>query len=165
MIPLLVADDAKFLSIGLKSENIQHDLNQLFEWTALNKLPLNVEKCAHLAITNRQYQFYLGKEIIASADYQNDLGLTLSCVLIWNLHIDKDCQSNESFPHDKKKHIGFSVGCKVEPVLIYDCTNLDLRKSVLWNEHLYVLKTPICGRMFVSSHSFQLSSSSLNLVH
>ena len=40
MIPLLFADDAKFLSIGLKSENIQHDLNQLYEWTSLNKLPL-----------------------------------------------------------------------------------------------------------------------------
>ena len=49
VIPLLFAGDAKFLSIGLKSENIQHDLNQLFEWTALNKQPLNVEKCAHLA--------------------------------------------------------------------------------------------------------------------
>ena len=43
IIQLLFADDAKFLSTGLKSEIIQHDLNQLFEWTALNKLPLNVE--------------------------------------------------------------------------------------------------------------------------
>ena len=89
MIPLLAADDAKFLIIGLKSENIQHDRYQLFEWTASNKLPLNAEKCAHLAITNRQYQVYLGKEIIASADYQNDFGLTLSCDSKWNLLIDK----------------------------------------------------------------------------
>ena len=39
MIPLLVADDAKFLISGLKSEHIQHDLNQMFEWTASNNLP------------------------------------------------------------------------------------------------------------------------------
>ena len=54
MIPLLFADDAKFLSIRLKPENFQDDLNQLFEWTTINKLPLNVEECAHLAVTNRQ---------------------------------------------------------------------------------------------------------------
>ena len=54
MIPLLFADDAKFLSIRLKPESNQDDLNQLFEWTTLSKLPLNVEECAHLEFTNRQ---------------------------------------------------------------------------------------------------------------
>ena len=107
MIPLLFAHDAKFSSIGLKSENIQHDLNQLFEWTALNKLPLNVEKRAHLAITNRQYQFYLGKEIIAFADYQNNLGLTLPCDLKWNWLIDKVCVEAMNVFHMTKRKMSY----------------------------------------------------------
>ena len=127
MIPLLFADDAKFLSIGLKSENIQHDLNKLYEWTSLNKLPLNVEKCAYLAITNKQYQFYLGKEVIASADYQNDLGLTLSGDLKLNLHIDKVCAKAMKLFHMIKRNVsGLPSAAKLNlyksmivPILIY----------------------------------------------
>ena len=44
LIFLLSADDAKFLGIGLKPESIQDDLNLLFEWATLKKLPFNVEK-------------------------------------------------------------------------------------------------------------------------
>ena len=93
----------------------------------LNKLPLNVEKRAHLAITNRQYQFYLGKEIIAYAEHQNGLGLTLSCDLKWNLHIDKVCAKAMKMSHMIKRNISeLSSAAKLRlyksmivPILIY----------------------------------------------
>ena len=85
------------------------------------------QKCAHLAITNKQYQFYLGKEIIASADYQNDLGLTLSRHLKWNLHIDKICAKAMKVFHMIKRNVSdLSSAAKLNlyksmivPILIY----------------------------------------------
>ena len=97
------------------------------------------QKCAHLAITNKQYQFYLGKEIIASADYQNDWGLTLSRHLKWNLHIDKVCAKAMKVFHMIKRNVSdLSSAAKLNlyksmivPILIYGSPCYGKNKHVL----------------------------------
>ena len=51
--PLLFADDAKFLCVGLDTKAIQNDLNNIFNWTISNEMPFDMEKCAHIAIPNK----------------------------------------------------------------------------------------------------------------
>ena len=48
--PLLFADDAKFVNIGLLQRVAQTDLNDVIEWSIVNKLPFKLSKCLHMAI-------------------------------------------------------------------------------------------------------------------
>ena len=45
LFPLLFADDAKFLSVGLSSIDIQRDLNALYDWTVRNIMHFKMDKC------------------------------------------------------------------------------------------------------------------------
>ena len=44
VFPLLFADDAKILCVGLDTKAIQDDLNIIFNWTLSNKMLFNIEK-------------------------------------------------------------------------------------------------------------------------
>ena len=48
VIPLLFADDAKFISINLGRDEFQKDLDNVNLWTLENNMPFNVDKCTHL---------------------------------------------------------------------------------------------------------------------
>ena len=45
VVPLLCADDAKFISVNKSSRICQMDLARVMKWSEQHKLPLNVEKC------------------------------------------------------------------------------------------------------------------------
>ena len=49
--PLLFADDAKYISLGLAKEEIQNELNVIYNCTVQNNMPFNVDKCTHVSFT------------------------------------------------------------------------------------------------------------------
>ena len=101
--PLLFADDAKFLCVGLDTKAIQNNLNNIFNWTLSNEMPFNMEKCAHIAIPNKNKELFFGNARIEPALTQLDLGLYFSGDLKWNLYIDKVCgKANQVFQMIKK---------------------------------------------------------------
>ena len=102
--PLLFADDAKFLCVGLDTKAIQDDLNTIFNWTLSNEMPFTMEKCAHIPIRNENKELFFGNALIKPAFTQPDLGLYFSDDLNRNLHIDKVCgRANQVFQMIKRK--------------------------------------------------------------
>ena len=49
--PLLFADNAKFISLGLAKEEFQNEFYVIYNWTVQNNMPFNVDKCTHLSFT------------------------------------------------------------------------------------------------------------------
>ena len=70
LFPLLFADDAKFLSVGIERSKIQNDLDNLFRWTSENCMPFNLEKCAHIKIGKADESYLFGDNTIESAATQ-----------------------------------------------------------------------------------------------
>ena len=89
VFPLLFADDAKILCVGLDTKAIQDDLNIIFNWTLSNKMLFNIEKWAHIAIPNKNKELLFWKTLIEPAFNWTDLCLHFSGDLNWSLHIDK----------------------------------------------------------------------------
>ena len=83
--------------MDLETEIIQADLDALLSWTQKNKLPFNMDKCAHIALGKSQKSLRFGNEIIKSASVQSDLGLIFSNDLKWNFHIEKACQKQTDY--------------------------------------------------------------------
>ena len=123
------------------------------------------------AIKNRQYQFNLGKEIIASADYQNDLSPTLSCEIKWNLHIDKVCaKAMNVFLMIKRNLSDFLSAAKLNlyksmfvPILIYGSPCNGMNKHVL-TELEHVQKRVVNWALF-GNESYKDKLRSLCLSH
>ena len=75
---LLFANDAKFLSVGLKRSQFQDDLDNMFCWTSKKCMPFNREECAHIKIGKTNESYLFGGNTIASAATQNDLAFIFS---------------------------------------------------------------------------------------
>ena len=57
-LPLLCADDAKFIAMNKQKLHFQLDLSRVERWSNEHQLPLNVNKCSHLAFHNNVVEFY-----------------------------------------------------------------------------------------------------------
>ena len=139
IIPLLFADDAKFLSVGFSQNLAQKDLDVLLKWTKLNKLPFNMDKCNHMEIGKSQKQLKFGDELIQMVSVQSDLGLTISNNLKWNLHIDKACSKAIRVFHMIKRNVSnLNTEAKlnlyksmVVPVILYGSPCYGMSKYVM----------------------------------
>ena len=89
VIPLLFADDAKFISINLGRDEFQKDLDNVNLWTLENNMPFNVDKFTHLNFGKNRFSFNFKNEQIAHVDCQKDLGLIVSNDLTWSQHMEK----------------------------------------------------------------------------
>ena len=139
IIPLLFADDAKFLSVGLSQNMAQKDLDVLLEWTKLNQLPFNMDKCNHMKIGESEKQLKFGDELIQMVSVQSDLGLTISNDLKWNLHIGKACSKAIRVFHMIKRNVSnLNTEAKlnlyksmVVPVILYGSPCYGMSKYVM----------------------------------
>ena len=61
---MLFADDAKFISSGQAQEQIQSDLNNVFNWTIDNNMPFNLDKCTYLKLGKNANDFYFNRHKI-----------------------------------------------------------------------------------------------------
>ena len=121
LFPLLFADDAKFLSVGLSTIDIQSDLNALYDWTVRNNMPFNMDKCCLIKMSKNEKRLLFGNELIKTEETQSDLGLMLSCDLKWNLHINKVCCKAIRIFHMIKRSVS-NLGQKAK---------MDLYKSMI----------------------------------
>ena len=121
LFPLLFADDAKFLSVGLSTIDIQSDLNALYDWTVRNNMPFNMDKCCLIKMSKNEKRLLFGNESIKTEETQSDWGLMLSCDLKWNLHINKVCCKAFRVFHMIKRSVS-NLGQKAK---------LDLYKSMI----------------------------------
>ena len=86
-----------------------------------------MEKCAHIAIPNKNKELFFGNARIEPALTQPDLGLYFSSDLKWNLHIDKVCgKANQIFQMIKRNVSLISSSAKLNlyksmivPILVY----------------------------------------------
>ena len=61
-IPLLNADDAKFLHIGAPGLKFQLDLSRSQRRSEMQKLPLNLDKCSHMSIPPQDIVLYFSDQ-------------------------------------------------------------------------------------------------------
>ena len=86
-IPLLNADDAKFLHIGEPGLEFQLDLARNERWSEIHKLPLNIDKCSQMSIPLQDNRLYFSNRPIEKKSLQKDVAI--SDDLKWNEHIKK----------------------------------------------------------------------------
>ena len=86
---LLCADDAKFISVNKSSLICQMDLTRVMKWSEQHKLPLKVEKCSHISISNSMHHFSFSGTLIEKVHIQKDLGIYVTRDLKWDIHIKK----------------------------------------------------------------------------
>lgn len=93
---LLFADDSKlFRKINDVADcyQLQNDVNDLTKWCTLNKLSLNVEKCAAITFSNKtnviHHPYSINNEAIKRVTLVKDLGVWFDVKLTFNHHIKK----------------------------------------------------------------------------
>ena len=144
---MLFADDAKLYSrveIDQPSISLQHSLERLSTWAESWQLAINISKCCFLSTSNNKAvscnRYYLGKNLIPSTSYTLDLGVTITCDLSFQTHINnivaKALQRNSVFFRGfisrklnlcRKTFITY-----IRPLLEYN--------SVVWNPtHIYLI--------------------------
>ena len=90
----LFADDVKCFRIinNIKDcEQLQRDLNSLYEWSQVWKLNFNVLKCKVLSFTRNVtpivFKYHLNGTLLENISCYNDLGVTVDKGLVFNNHV------------------------------------------------------------------------------
>ena len=137
--PLLFADDAKFISLGLAKEEFQNDFNVIYNWTVQKNMPFNVDKCTHVSFTKSSNKFCFNNTEIRLLDTQKDLGVIISNDMSWNLHIDKaGLKENKTFFAIKRNISNLNSEAKLNlfksmliPAILYGSPCFNLNKNVM----------------------------------
>ena len=96
VVPLLCADDAKLISVNKSSVICQMDLTRVMKWSEQHKLPLNVEKCSHISMSNSMHHFSFSGTLIEKVHIQKDLGVYVTRDLKRYIHIKKSPRAKRS---------------------------------------------------------------------
>ena len=90
----LFADDAKCFRIINNIEDceqLQRDLNSLYEWSQVWKLNFNVLKCKVLSFTRNVtpivFKYHLSGTVLENISCYNDLGVTVDKGFVFNNHV------------------------------------------------------------------------------
>ena len=89
VVPLLCADDAKFISVNKPSLICQMDLTRVMKRSEQHKLPLNVEKCSHISMSNTMHHFSFSVTLIERVHIKKYLGVYVKRDLKWDIDIKK----------------------------------------------------------------------------
>lgn len=91
---LLFADDQKmFLNINTHQDclHLQSDINSLYDWSNINNLPINTEKCNILTFSRNKspilHNYQMGGVSIKRVDIIKDLGVTYDNKLNFKRHV------------------------------------------------------------------------------
>ena len=120
-IPLLNADDAKFLHIGAPGLKFQLDLSRSQRWSELQKLPLNLDKCSHMSIPLQDKVLYFSGQPIKKKSLQKDLVVVVSDDLNWYEHNKKAAT--------KARNVLWMV--KRSSPMLYSSAKLNIYKSMI----------------------------------
>lgn len=93
---LLFADDCKlFRAIEGIEDNIklQRDIEKIVEWTEVNNLALNINKCIGVSFTRKRtpytYGYRIAGEVVPRKNQYKDLGVTFDGNMTFTLHIEE----------------------------------------------------------------------------
>lgn len=93
---LLFADDLKiFVKVKSFSDiiKLQNDIDALYEWSVLNKLQLNIQKCNTIIYSNRMSHqrplYFMNGSYLRELSEIKDLGVTFDSKLKFDRHIDQ----------------------------------------------------------------------------
>lgn len=140
---LLYADDTKIYRIVNcieDMEQLQRAIDNLAEWSRLNKLQLNVTKTYHVSFTKRKEirhtsHYYLGTQRIAKKDEVKDLGVLFDRKLTFVPHVDAIIlKSNKIYAMDRR--FGTDIGCNrlILKIVSTYITPLIEYCSVVWDQ-------------------------------
>ena len=65
------------------------DVTRVMKWSEQHKLPLNVEKCSHISMSNSMHHFSFSRTLIEKVHIQKNLGVYVTEDLKWDIHIKK----------------------------------------------------------------------------
>lgn len=106
---LLFADDMKFYATVenyADCENLQKDLDSVYEWSIHNKLFLNKTKCNIMSITTKQnsciYNYRINNETLSRVFKIKDLGLDYDNKFNFNSHM-------ENIKRQSLRNLGFLI--------------------------------------------------------
>ncbi|KAJ3651470.1 hypothetical protein Zmor_017508 [Zophobas morio] len=87
------ADDSKIYDHSSNHDNIQEDLNIIYQWCETWLLPLNTDKCTVLYFgpDNPMNSYWLGNHRLKEETSHCDLGVTVTNKLEWSTHIANIC--------------------------------------------------------------------------
>ena len=97
VLPLLFADDAKFKSVNMSSFICQMDLSRMMKWREQHKLPLNVEKCSLISISNSMHDFSFSGTLMEKVHIQKNLGVYVTRELKWDIRIKNSPTKHSEF--------------------------------------------------------------------
>lgn len=96
---LLYADDLKLymeITDSADASLLQTDLNGLLEWSTINKIPLNINKCKVISISRGRgrinIEYKIGGQTLDKVDAIRDLGVTIQSNLLYN---DQNCEAGQ----------------------------------------------------------------------
>ena len=110
---LLLADDLKMfrrVSSNYDCYLLQKDINEFYNWSACNNLPINLDKCHVMTFSNKNFvitnNYTISSTVLKRVHYFKDLGIMFDPKLTFSLHYD--AVVNESL-----KNLGFIIrSCK-----------------------------------------------------
>ena len=165
---LLFADDLKLFRVIHNQEDcatLQQDIRTVSEWCDANRLPLNVEKCKKMTISNlsneTNFDYILNGSILPNCGHVRDLGITVDKKLTFNTHIDNVIQS-------ALKTLGFivrstslfrNIGSLV-PLFNSLVKSKLLYGSILWHPYynIHIKRLENVQRRFLKYLSFKVDS-------
>lgn len=93
---LLFADDAKFylpITTQIDSQNLQSDIDNIYNWSVNNNLKLNISKCHIMSFTKKShicsYEYKINNNIVERVHIIKDLGVIYDSRMNYKLHINK----------------------------------------------------------------------------
>lgn len=93
--PFLFADDLKFASVIESSrdvQNLQSDVDALFEWCTANCMDLNTKKCLHIKVTRKiksiPSSYSINNETLTESRHVKDLGVFIDSKLTFIPHME-----------------------------------------------------------------------------
>ena len=159
--PLLFADDAKFINLGLAKKEFQNELYVIYNWTVQSIMPFNVVKCTHVSFTKSSNKFCFNNTENKLVDTQKDLEIIISNDMSWNLHIDKAVlKANKTFFAIKRNISNINRVAKLNlfksmiiPVILYASPCFGLDKYVV--SELEMIQRKAVNRICFDSISYK----------
>ena len=103
---------AKEISDINDAEQLQDDLNHVFEWSKLWGMKFNAEKCIQMTVTNKRkyvnYQYYLNEDILERKNKIKYLGITIDNKLSFSEHIQDKCKKATTVLNMLKRNLYFA---------------------------------------------------------
>jgi len=147
----LYADDSKcYKQISSPADciSLQHDIDNMVEWSVTWMMKFNTSKCNVLTICRSKtpvlYDYEIEGQVLSSVTEFNDLGVTMSNCLSFKSHIKNITASANSTLGFIKRSVGYHAPANVKKILYITLVRPKLEYcSLIWSPHTHNLITSL----------------------